>query len=148
VEKTTASKVVIGREFGKIQCRDILYYNKVVTYTCVLLTSGEHEVAVHREFGDGWTVRWRNKAEDDSKRQWERVGIDGMNWMLLPDKETAVGLGMELLRELSEGGGGVCLEAAVRSVVRGWDGNTGLGSWDVWKVETRERWMRKYGQTD
>lgn len=130
--------------FAKIHCRDILYPAVVTTYLATVIEHKGMKVAVHSEF-DAWTVRWFNKAELDSKRQWERVSVDGMNWMMLPEKTVAVSLGEELLREL-DGGEGGCLEVAVRRVVREWDTVTELGDWDKWRVDERERWMRKYGR--
>ena len=131
------------RSFTKIKCRDLMFRQVVTTYLATVIEHEGESVAVHSEF-DGFTVRWKNKAEPDSLRQWERVHCDGMCFITLPDKPTAVTVATELLTAMA---GGACLSAAVKIVTRGWMALTELGDWDGWRIEARDRWLRKYGTT-
>lgn len=129
------------KKFTKIRCRDLLFRHVIGTYLATVIEHAGESMAVHSEF-DGFTVRWKNKAELDGLRQWERVHCDGMSIITLPDKPTAMAVATEILTEM---GKGACLPAAVKAVTRKWMMLTELGDWDGWRVEARDRWLRKYG---
>lgn len=129
------------KSFTKIRCRDLMFRQIVNTYLATVVEHKGESIAVHGEY-EGFTVRWRNKAELDGLRQWERVHCDGMSFITLPDKPTAMVVANELLVEM---GKGACLPAAVKAVTRKWMVLTELGDWDGWRVEARDRWLRKYG---
>ena len=129
------------KSFVKIRCRDLLFKHIVNTYLATVIELGGESIAVHSEF-DGFTVRWRNKAEIDELRQWERIHADGMSFITLPDKPTAMSVASALLKNLANG---TCLQAAVKVVTNSWMVLTELGDWDSWRVGARERWLRKYG---
>lgn len=129
------------KSFAKIKCRDLMFRQVVNTYLATVVEHKGESLAVHSEF-DGFTVRWKNKAELDGLRQWERIHCDGMSFITLPDKPTAMAVAVELLKRL---GDGACLPAAVKSVTGAWMALTELGDWDGWRIEARDRWLRKYG---
>jgi hypothetical protein len=100
------------------------------------------ELLVHQEFGEGFTIRYRDPWEMDSERsQWRRVVFQGMPFLLLPGKKEALEIAENILRVYMEG---ACWEVAVARAAREWAVTMGVG-WEEWKRETWDSWMRRYG---
>jgi hypothetical protein len=135
--------VSIARFFKSVKLRVGLTDTATVTMLGVMLTAkgAAVELLVHQEFGEGFTVRYKDPLEPELDRQWRRVVYQGMPFMLLPGKKEALEIAENLLRASMDGS---CWEMATTAAVREWAVTMGVG-WEEWKRETWDSWMRRYG---
>lgn len=135
--------VAITRCFKTVRLRAGITTLEVVDALGVLMTAKGTavELFVHQEFGEGFTLRYKDLLEADLAAQWRRVVFQGMPFLLLPGKREALEIGENLLRASLDG---ACWEVALTRTVREWAVTMGVG-WEEWKRDTWDGWMRRWG---